>query len=103
MSFTCPTCHAPFTLVPVPVRPTIPAASPAEVAFAPWACPVHHRVKQVPAGVSRKSGRPYAAFAACPEDGCSEKQPYGSQQAAAPGPSASLPQYQAGDLDELPF
>jgi hypothetical protein len=37
-------------------------------------CPVH-RVpwRTVPAGVSKRTGRPYAAFVACPEPGCDER------------------------------
>ena len=37
-------------------------------------CPVH-RVpwRTVPAGVSKRTGRSYAAFAACPEPGCDER------------------------------
>lgn len=37
-------------------------------------CPVH-RVpwKVVPAGVSKKTGKPYAAFTACPERGCDQR------------------------------
>lgn len=35
-----------------------------------WTCPVHHKVKTVPAGVSSKTGRPYREFKACPEYGC---------------------------------
>jgi hypothetical protein len=37
-------------------------------------CPIH-RVpwRTVPAGVSKKTGRPYAAFVACPEPGCDER------------------------------
>ena len=37
-------------------------------------CPVH-RVpwRTVPAGISKKTGRSYAAFVACPEPGCDER------------------------------
>lgn len=37
-------------------------------------CPVH-RVpwKLVPAGISKKSGKPYGAFSACPERGCDQR------------------------------
>ena len=39
-------------------------------------CPVH-RVpwRQVPAGISKRSGRAYQAFLACPEPGCDERPP----------------------------
>jgi len=46
--------------------------------FAPfprWSCPVHHGSKVVPAGVSKKTGKPYQAFVACSEPGCNEKPP----------------------------
>ena len=37
-------------------------------------CPVHNvPFKQVPAGVSKTTGKPYSAFMACPERGCREK------------------------------
>jgi hypothetical protein len=37
-------------------------------------CPIHGSPwRTVPAGVSKKTGRPYAAFAACPELGCDER------------------------------
>lgn len=37
-------------------------------------CPVHNvPFKLVPAGVSKKTGRPYGAFYACPERGCQQK------------------------------
>ena len=41
---------------------------------APAGCPVH-RVpwKLVPAGVSKKTGKPYAEFRACPERGCDQR------------------------------
>ena len=37
-------------------------------------CPVH-RVpwRSVPAGISKRTGRSYAAFLACPEPGCDER------------------------------
>jgi hypothetical protein len=81
VSFTCPTCHAPFTLqAVVATRPGVPvsvaiqpldAGAVATVQPSPWRCPVHDRSKIVPAGISKKSGKPYQSFAACPEDGCS--------------------------------
>jgi hypothetical protein len=55
---------------------------PARVASAPmdstsldmaWRCPVHNTAKVVPAGVSRSTGKPYAAFMACAERDCNEK------------------------------
>lgn len=41
----------------------------------PWACPQHNEVKVVPGGVSRRTGRKYNAFYACPVPGCDEKGP----------------------------
>ena len=39
-------------------------------------CPLH-RVpwRMVPAGISKKTGRPYSAFVTCPEPGCDERPP----------------------------
>ena len=50
---------------------------PAEpfAAFPRWQCPIHHGSKVVPAGVSKKSGRPYQAFVACSEQNCDQKPP----------------------------
>lgn len=42
---------------------------------APWACPDHGEVEIVPAGTSRRTGRPYKAFYACPERDCDQKGP----------------------------
>lgn len=37
-------------------------------------CPVHHQPwRQVPAGVSKRTGQAYAAFMACPERGCTQR------------------------------
>lgn len=39
-------------------------------------CPIHHvEFREVPAGVSKTTGKPYNAFMACPERGCREKPP----------------------------
>lgn len=39
-------------------------------------CPVHHQDwKYVPAGVSKKNGRPYDSFYACPVTGCTQRPP----------------------------
>ena len=40
-----------------------------------WLCPTHGQAKVVPAGVSKKTQRPYDAFVACPVSGCNEKPP----------------------------
>lgn len=39
-------------------------------------CPVHHQPwKFVPAGISKKNGKAYSAFYACPEMGCDQRPP----------------------------
>lgn len=40
-----------------------------------WQCPIHNDVKVVPGGVSKRTGRQYAAFYACPVPGCDQKGP----------------------------
>ena len=40
----------------------------------PGVCPIHRLPwRSVPAGVSKRTGRPYDAFLACPEPGCGER------------------------------
>lgn len=47
------------------------ATQPMQVA---QVCPVHRVAwKTVPAGVSKKTGKPYSEFRACPEQGCNER------------------------------
>lgn len=39
-------------------------------------CPIHNQPwKTVPGGISKKTGKPYNAFQACPQMGCTEKPP----------------------------
>ena len=60
---------------PAPFRPATADVRPGpSVARAAGLCPVH-RVpwRTVPAGVSKKTGRPYSAFQVCPESGCDER------------------------------
>ena len=59
------------------VQPGPAKARPAGV------CPVH-RVpwRTVPSGVSKKTGRPYAAFDVCPEPGCDERPPDNARRPA---------------------
>jgi hypothetical protein len=46
-------------------------------------CPVHHLPwRIVPAGISKKTGRPYAAFPVCPEPGCEERPPLSRRTAS---------------------
>jgi hypothetical protein len=49
----------------------LPAAGPNG-----WLCPIHEDARVVPAGISKKTGKPYGAFRACPVAGCSEKEPF---------------------------
>lgn len=49
-------------------------SGPAVAAPSRTTCPIHHVAwKQIPAGVSKRTGRPYDAFLACPEKGCDQK------------------------------
>ena len=55
---------------PAPFR--APQTRQAEVKSA--MCPTHHEPwKLVPEGVSKKTGRPYSAFYACPVRGCDQR------------------------------
>lgn len=40
-----------------------------------WVCPMHDDAKIVPAGISKRTGRQYNAFYACPVAGCDQKGP----------------------------
>lgn len=78
--------HATGANGPIDPEPPFPGPSeafrqsrdlPAEP-FAPfprWQCPIHHGSKVVPAGVSKKTGKPYQAFVVCSEPGCDQKPP----------------------------
>jgi hypothetical protein len=50
--------------------PAMPTASFPAIG---WTCPEHGGSKVVPAGVSKRTGRPYSAFVACPAPGCDRK------------------------------
>ena len=59
-----------------PVMQPLPPVTPPFTFTPNLACPIHHLAwKIVPAGVSKKSGRAYAAFAVCPESGCEQRPP----------------------------
>jgi hypothetical protein len=63
--------QAPYRAVaPVSVAPVVPQGP-----FPPigWTCPVHGTQRVVPAGVSKKTGRPYSAFLVCGESNCEQK------------------------------
>lgn len=51
-----------------------PQAAPADPG---WTCPVHGTSKVIPAGISRKTNKPYAAFVVCGMGGCEERPPRG--------------------------
>jgi hypothetical protein len=54
--------------------PDMPALAAQTFAGELAGCPVHHVPwKTVPAGVSKKTGKAYEAFQACPEMGCNQK------------------------------
>lgn len=61
---------------PAPLRPATTSVhpGPSRTPVGGVVCPVH-RVpwRTVPAGVSKKTGRPYSAFQVCPESGCDER------------------------------
>lgn len=40
-----------------------------------WTCQYHGVARVVPAGVSKKTGKPYPAFRVCSEPGCEQKEP----------------------------
>ena len=79
-----------------PSRPA-PAGAPSSPAGS-WVCPEHGSSKVVPAGTSKKTGKPYNAFTACGETGCDQKPPRG------PGPAQyAQAEPPAGQFDDLPF
>ena len=59
--------------IPLPGDP-VPFRGAATNLVPPALCPVH-RVpwKQVPAGVSKKTGKPYSAFQVCSVQGCDQR------------------------------
>lgn len=64
-------------------RPFVPREAPPEP---DGVCPVHGAEwKLVPAGTSKKTGKPYNAFWVCSERGCDEKPDYSDQRYEAEG------------------
>ena len=68
----------PLTAPTAPLTPTVTVPLPPVTPFAftgPTAqCPVHHVAwKTVPAGVSKKNGKPYQSFLVCSVQGCEER------------------------------
>jgi hypothetical protein len=71
--------------------PGAPVADPG-VAPVQWTCPTHHKVKVVPAGIS-KTGKPYPQFRACPEPYCDEtegRRGQNAQRVLTPAATANL-------------
>lgn len=66
-----------FENEPLPPAPNEPVAFRGAAVQQPVyaeGCPVHRTAwKTVPAGISKKTGKPYEAFRACSEMGCGEK------------------------------
>lgn len=70
VTITTPPAAPVLTQLP-PVQPT-GAPSPVVVD----GCPIHHTPwKVVPAGISKKTGKPYEAFRACSTAGCDQRPP----------------------------
>lgn len=40
-----------------------------------WVCPEHGGARVVPAGTSKKTGKPYPAFRVCVRQDCDQKEP----------------------------
>lgn len=66
-----------------------------------WTCPIHQRGKIVPAGVSKRTGKPYNAFWACSEAGCNEKAIYSGPPPQTPPPAPVMPEPPPDEL--IPF
>lgn len=66
-SIAAPATPALAALPPVRTEPILSPASVCPIHKAPW--------KIVPAGVSKRTGNAYSAFAACPEKGCDQRPP----------------------------
>lgn len=103
----CPNCHTDLRLILTAGAPAGAAPTPVP-AGGNWFCPVHAKSKIVPAGVSQRTGKPYSAFWACPEQGCDQRPPKGfpvphSAPVAAPAaPAPDLETIAAGDVPDEP-
>lgn len=51
-------------------------AAPVQDTGPHWVCPTHDDARLVEAGISKKTGKPFNAFYACPVSGCDEKEPW---------------------------
>lgn len=68
----------PGEAIPVPGDPVVRTIAHQQPQADPAFCPIHHeRWKVVPAGVSKKTGKPYDAFYACNTQGCDQRPPKG--------------------------
>ena len=57
-----------------PARKASAPPAPKAPAYA-WVCPKHGQSRVVPAGVAKKTGKPYSAFRVCGVDDCGEMAP----------------------------
>jgi hypothetical protein len=57
-----------------PVGPPAQTFTPVE-STSDWVCPEHGGARVVPAGVSKKTGKPYPAFRVCMRQECDQKEP----------------------------
>ncbi len=84
-------------------QPAVQAANtvrPAEMLLAVNACPEHNLPwKHVPAGVSKKTGKPYSAFWACAEMGCNRRPPIGWKPPVAAAVDAPGDDFDWTDLE----
>ena len=66
--------QTPPGVIPTVTVPLPPVAAPFQFTGPTASCPVHHLAwRTVPAGVSKKTGKPYGAFLVCPESSCEER------------------------------
>lgn len=70
-TFAADEAYVPNGHAQAPVMGTVAVAAPVQ---APSVCPNHHQPwKLVPAGISKKTQKPYDAFWTCPVNGCKER------------------------------
>lgn len=81
--------------------------APATLASSGWECPVHHTVKVVPAGVSKRTGKSYPAFEVCGSVGCDQKPPRGGRKPkpmyTAPEPTEYVGMAPDEEDEDIPF
>jgi len=103
VSLICPHCGKGFALMAVAddAKPR-PAVVTGMHTDGTWTCPVHQKGRIVPAGVSKRTGKPYNTFWACSEPGCNEKGIYSGPPPMAPPPVQPTPMDMAPD-ELVPF